>query len=169
MTLKEKIDNRFPALSKFISELLTRRKNTTFQDILLCAAVTAACAFYEFEHSLADVIGDTIRAVLLILFVVIWLWSAFVNGIWQKYSFLVFTALFWLIPRIFIVWHGSIADIRDYNEYLHIAAEYSSLLVDFSLAGLSGLMNASELLTTFVLFSWIALAFYAGRLIKKGN
>jgi len=169
MTLKEKIDNRFPALSRFISELMTKRRNTLFQDMLLCAAVTATCAFYEFEHFLSPLMTDIIRAVLLVLFVGVWIWCAFVNGLWRKYGFLVFTALFWLIPRIFIIWHGSIADIRDYNEYLHAAAEYSSLLVEFSLVGLSGLMNAPEILTTIVLFAWVVLAFYAGKFIKKGN
>jgi len=166
MTFKEKINFRFPELIVNLTKFSNERKTAPHQDMLLCLAVTAASAFYEFEYFVPEIAGNLIRKLLLILFAVVWIWCSFLNGFWKKYRFLVFTALFWIIPRLIIIVKDG-TPIRNYNKFLDAGAQYSRVLVQFSLSGLSGLLNASVILSTVVLLVWCAAAFYAGTAFRK--
>jgi hypothetical protein len=167
MTLIEKIDNRFPTFGRKIKNFSTCKKTTVWQDMLLCAAVTLACAFYEFEKFFPALATEVIGITLMILFVVCWLWCSFLNGLRKKYSFLIFIAAFWLIPRLITLLRANMS-ILDYNKYLDAASQYSRLITDYSMSQLSSLLQTSELAATIALICWCMLLFYIGRLFK-GN
>jgi len=166
MTFIEKINNRFPALGKKFSEFSHKRKSTVWQDMFLCTAVTLCVAFYEFERFVPAVAVNFISTVLTALFVICWMWCAFLNGFWKKYSFLIFTAVFWLVPRLVILREEN-AGILNYNKYLDAMSQYSRLLVEFPFLKLSDLFNTSGFLLTVSFLMWCVLMYFAGGHFKK--
>ena len=141
-------------------------RTTAGQDIRLCAAVSLACAFYEFEYFIPALAAVYIKAALTVLFVICWLWCSFLNGFWGRYAFPVYAVLFWVIPRLIILRQEN-TGILDYNKYLDAASQYSRLLVSIPLNGLSALLNTTELYLTAALLLWCLCLFYAGRHFRK--
>jgi hypothetical protein len=166
MTLIEKINHRFPELGKRLATFSQKRKTTVWQDMLLCTAVTLSSAFYEFEAFMPATAADIIKTLLLIFLIVCWLWCAFLNGFWKKYSFLVFAAAFWFIPRLIIIRRANMS-ILNYNRFLDAASQYSGLLVEVSLTRLSGLINTTALITAIILIGWCVVFFFGGKMFRN--
>jgi len=166
MSIIEKADNRFPVLGKKLIKLAREKKTSTVQDMLLCTAITLSSAFYEYETFMPAVAADVLRILIMVLLPVCWFWCAFLNGIWKKHSFMIFTAVYWIIPRIIIIWRQNMS-ITNYNRFLDAASQYSRLCVETSLRGLSSLLNITELTTSIVLMVWCLCFFYGGRVFRK--
>ncbi|MDR0221940.1 MAG: hypothetical protein LBI38_00160 [Oscillospiraceae bacterium] len=166
MTFIEKIDRRFPKLGDGLKKFSEKRGTTVWQDMLLCTAVTFACAFYEYEKFLPAFATNAIKSVLVVLFVFCWLWCAFLNGFWKKYGFLIYAVAFWAAPRL-IVLKKERAGIIDYNKYLDAAAQFSRLITDTSLARLSDLLDTPAFYTAVSLLAWCLALFYAGTRFRK--
>jgi len=153
---------------KIYEKLSEIRKTTIWQDVTICVTVSLTCAFYEFERFFPAFATDTIKAALLALFVICWLWCAFLNGFWRRYRFLAFAALYWTVPRLIILKETG-TGILDYNKYLDAASQYSRLLVQFSLLGLSNLLNTSDVYLSAVLLAFCLCLFFAGKRLRAAG
>jgi len=151
-----------------IIKLIENKKTALGEDMRLCAAVSLACAFYEFERFIPVLAADVIKAVLIALFVMCWLACSFLNGFWGRYAFLAFTIVFWVIPRLIILKQEG-TGLINYNKYLDAASQYSRLLVQFSLTGLSARLNTTELLFTVALLLWCLCMFVAGKALRDAK
>lgn len=166
MTLLEKVRFRFPKLANIIYGFIKKKKNSVRNDMLLCTGVSLASAFYEFEAFFPPAAVDIIKNLLIFLTVCCWVWCAFLNGFWKKYSFLVFMFLFWLIPRIIIFWEEN-TGIRNYSKYLDAAAQFSRLISQYSLSGLSRFLNTPLSYVMPALLIWCLLFYIIGRAAEK--
>ena len=166
MTFIDKINSRFPALGKKIKKFSRNRKTTVVQDMLLCTAIALTCAFYEFEGFFPAFATNVLKIVLVILFLMCWLWCSFLNGFWGKYSFLIYTTAFWVIPNIIIKKEES-TGILNYSVYLDAASQYSRLLVEFPLISLSHYINTTTIFITVALLSWCFCFYFLGGHFKK--
>lgn len=166
MTFLEKIKFRFPKFAEVLYEFAGRKKNSVFQDMLLCAGVSLVSAFYEFEEYFMFSAVEFIRNLLVFLTICCWIWCAFINGFWKKYSFLVFTAAFWLIPKI-IIYQEEHTGIRNYSKYLDAAAQFSRLISQYSISRLAVFLNSPLTYALIALISWCLLAYFIGVIFKK--
>jgi hypothetical protein len=164
MTLIEKIGGRFPKLPEGLKK--ASEKTAAWQDMSLCAAVTFACAFYEYEKFLPAFATDAIKSVLAVLFAVCWLYGAFLSGYRGKYGFLVYAAVFWTLPRLVILKAES-AGILGYDKYADAAARFSRLITDASAAWTARGFGVPVFYVIISLLMWCAALFYAGTRFKK--
>jgi len=153
---------------KFADKFLTNWKSTVIQDITLCSAVTLTCSFYEYEDFIPQIAAIAIRKISMVLLVICWFWCSFLNGYRKKYSFLVFTAAFWIMPRTVIIAEEH-TGILDYNKYLDAFSRFSRLMADTSLAGFGELLKSNSLYLSIVLLMWCLCMFYAGGLVGKSR
>jgi len=153
---------------RFAEKFLTNWKSTVIQDITLCFAVTLTCSFYEYEDFIPQIAAIAIRKISIVLLVVCWFWCSFLNGYRKKYSFLVFTAAFWIIPRIVIIAEEH-TGILKYNKYLDAFSVCSRLMADTPLSGLGELLKSNSLYLSIALLTWCLCMFYAGKLVEKSR
>ncbi|MDR1688373.1 MAG: hypothetical protein LBS21_07155 [Clostridiales bacterium] len=151
---------------KFYEVFISKtEKLSIFQNMFLCTAISLACAFYQFDTFIPVVASQTINAFLTVLLVVCWLWCSFISGFWNRYSFLVYTAVFWIIPRLIIMKQEN-TGILDYNKYLDAASQISRLTVQFSLSELSDFLGTPVLYLTVGLLVWCLCFYFLGRIFK---
>jgi hypothetical protein len=155
-------------LREKFTDVLENKKTTVRQDMLLCTAVTLSSAFYEFENSIPGIAADFVRITLLFLLLICWLWCAFLNGFRKKYPFLIFTFLFWFIPRLIIAARANMS-ILNYNKYLDAASQFSSLIAEMSLKNLSDSLNISYFSASVILIAWCFGLFCGGRILSNLN
>ncbi len=87
------------AIKKFVLD----RKNNLFENIALCVAITLTSAFFSYDTYYFFL--DFLRPVVSVLLLFIWLWCGFKSGIHKKWGFLVFTAVYWLVPYLYMLFY----------------------------------------------------------------
>lgn len=139
MSILDKLAKAYPRLSGFIGREALRRKTSLWQDILFCVAITLAASFYCFEQYQPKM--DLMRSLLAILLPLIWLGTAIANGIRQRYGFLAFQVLYWLVPQGMILWNAHFVEIGGYSKGTDIMDIVAKLLVTYPLSTLSAQLD----------------------------
>ncbi len=114
-------------LMSHIIKSLEKRNLKCYEDMLLCMAVSLASAFYYFDthNSFSAYFSPVLTGLVLLC----WIMCAIRNGFLHRFSFVVFSIAYWLIPQIFIFWYNNNDNVHNYSSMLRAAQRYSELLV----------------------------------------
>lgn len=119
------------AIKKFVLD----RRNSLFENIALCVAITLTSAFFSYDTYYFFL--DFLRPVVSVLLMFIWLWCGFKSGIHKKWGFLAFTAAYWLVPYLYMLYFSSRDNIKDYNAVLTMLYKFSNLIYKKSMTGIA--------------------------------
>ena len=152
-------------MSKYISKLLFGKNNSLLENIILCLAITLACAFTYYDRY-NSFMGVT-RAVLSVLIFMIWIIGAFSSGKGRKWGFLIFTGLYWLIPHLYMVFYSGRDNVRGYSKWLSLCNKSADILVNKPFTALSESTGTEEYIFVIILGVIVVSAYFIGVNLKS--
>ena len=112
--------------SNIIKNFVLNKKNSLFENIFLCFAITLASAFFSFDNYYGFM--DILRVVTIVLLLAAWLWCGFVSGKNKSWGFLIFTAVYWAAPFLYMLFYSTRDNVRGYSKWLSLLNKISDLL-----------------------------------------
>ena len=113
-------------VKKVFSRFMLSRKNSTLENILLCAAISLAGSFVFFEHR--NSLVDAARPFVTVLIFVTWAVCGFSSGKNKSIGFAVFGGAYWLIPYLYMLYYSGRDNVRGYSKWLSLLNKYADLL-----------------------------------------
>ena len=113
-------------VKKVFIRFMLSRKNSTLENILLCAAISLAGSFVFFEHS--NSLVDAARPFVTVLIFVTWAVCGFSSGKNKSIGFAVFGGAYWLIPYLYMLYYSGRDNVRGYSKWLSLLNKYADLL-----------------------------------------
>ena len=146
--------------SNAIKKFVLGRKNSLFENIVLCLAITLASAFFWFDsyHSFMGIL----RAVVSVLLMFIWLWCGFLSGKDKKWGFLIFSGAYWLVPYLYTLYYSARDNIKDYNAVITMLYKFADLLFDKPMKTIAEFTNCGVHIWVLSLIILVGTAYYVG-------
>ena len=113
-------------VKKVFSRFMLSRKNSTLENILLCAAVALAGSFIFFERS--NSLVDAARPFVTVLIFVTWAVCGFSSGKNKSIGFAIFGGAYWLVPYLYMLFYSSRDNVRGYSKWLSLLNKFADLL-----------------------------------------
>lgn len=112
--------------SNAVKNFVLNKKNTLSENIFLCLAVTLTCAFFYYDNYYGFM--GVLRVICAVLLFVVWVWCSFLSGKNNSWGFLIFTAVYWAAPYIYMLFYGMRDNVRGYSKWLSMFNKISDLL-----------------------------------------
>lgn len=152
-------------MSKYISKLLFGKSNSLLENIVLCLAITLACAFMYYDRY--NSFMGTVRTVLSVLIFVIWIIGAFSSGKGKKWGFLIFTGLYWLIPHLYMIFYSMRDNVKGYSKWLSLCRKSADILVNKPFSALSESTGTGEYIFVIALCVIVVSSYFIGVNLKS--
>lgn len=105
-----------------------RRRHSFAADMFTSFIITFAAAVFTYDTYMPKEFMKFFGAAVLWLCILTWLCLSFLSGAYQKYRYMVFMLLFWLIPQIIIYAADSGPEIFRMSIVMYLLSEFSDLL-----------------------------------------
>ena len=143
------------------------------ENILITFIITFAAAAFCYEKYMPESFMKFYRFIMTTACMLTWLWLSFSGGARNKWRFLVYTAVFWLLPLIIIYLSDSGPEFCRMSITLYVISEFFRMMfINFAeCIGNAFRLNAVPVLLIMLMlcvFAFLAGNFLSDKL-KKGN
>lgn len=143
-----------------IKNSVLNKKNTLAENIVLCLAITLSSAFFWFDNYYGFM--SVLRIVVAVMLFVVWLWCGFISGKNQSWGFLVFTAAYWAIPYLYMLFYSMRDNVKGYSKWLSLLNKFCDLLFDKPLRMVADFAKCEPFVLVLTLFSLVVLTYNIG-------
>ncbi len=156
-------------MTKRLKKLLFGKTNKLSENIILCLAITLAAAFTYYDHYNGFMEG--MRIFLAFFIFVIWMIGSFSAGKSKQWGFLIFTGIYWIMPRLYLLYYPTRDNLRNYSKWLSMLNKISDIIVNKPFTYIAEKTGEAELLFTVVLMVIVVSMYFIGvnlrSLLKK--
>ncbi len=152
-------------MNDFIKKLLFGKSNRLSENIILCFAVTLAAAFLYYDRYNAYM--ELVRIVLAVLIYAAWIMGAFSAGKSKQWGFLIFTGVYWILPRLYMFYYAGRDNLKGYSKWLSLLNKSADIVVNKPFQYLCDNLGESVLLFTVILLTFTVSAYCMGGSLKS--
>lgn len=133
-------------------------------DMLLAFLVTFAAAVAGYSENVPDTLRIVYSVSMTVVFALVWFGLSLYSGIKGKWKFILFTALFWIIPVICIALYDSGAAGFGLSVTMYVLSEFFRLLVIDSTQPIISIIGLEGVLSP-IIFLLLNLLFFFGGIV----
>ncbi len=152
-------------MTDFIKKILFGKSNTLSENIILCIAVSMASAFIYYD--LHNGYMEIVRIILAVLILAAWIMGAFSAGKSKQWGFLIFTGVYWILPRLYMIYYADRDNLRDYCKWLSLLNKSADIVVNKPFQYLCDNLGESVMLFTVILLTFTVSAYCMGGSFKS--
>lgn len=146
-----------------------RKHRRLFDDMLLLFLITFAYAAFNFEAYIPQDIMKYYVGFTGVVFFASWLVISFLNGSRKKRNYVLFAALFWLVPQFIIFLASSGPRFFTLSVTMYVLSEFSAVMTSIPLAGLFNAVGLGSFAAAFVFLLVNIFCFLGGMLFSMKN
>ncbi|MGN0655434.1 MAG: hypothetical protein ACI4KR_01440 [Ruminiclostridium sp.] len=147
-------------VKKIFSRFMISKKNSSLENILLCAAISLAGSFIFFERSNSMV--DAARPFVTVLIFVTWAVCGFASGKNKSIGFAIFGGAYWIIPYLYMLYYSGRDNVRGYSKWLSLLNKAADLLFNKPFEAAAEDMHTEILMFVVTLVIVTASAYFIG-------
>lgn len=143
-----------------LKNFVLNKKNNLTENIVLCLAITLSSAFFYFDNYYGFM--GILRVIVAVMLFIVWTWCGFLSGKNKSWGFLVFTAAYWAIPYLYMLFYSMRDNVRGYSKWLSLFKKISDLLFDKPLRMVADFAKCDTYILILALIALVVLAYIIG-------
>lgn len=147
------------------AEKKVKRRRLT-DDILLLFLITFAFAAFNFEAYMPEELMKYYIGFTAVVFAASWAVISFFNGAAKKRKYLLFAALFWIVPQLIIFLASSGPRLFTLSLTMYVLSEFSAVMTSVPLAELCDVAGFGSFAAAFVFLLVNVFCFLGGMLFS---